>query len=243
MMKITAGSMHFKDLNSLVRQSQEKNITIYNCMGQRYIGAASNGKKITVKGTPGNALGCYLDGSDIIVHGNAQDATGDTMNTGRIIVHGNCGDTTGYGMRGGKIFARGDSGYRTGIHMKSYLDNPPVVVIGGAAGTFLGEYQAGGYIIVLGMNTKRKSIVGNFCGTGMHGGKMYLRCSLKDIPSSMPVQVKAEAATKEDMVEIDGYITEYCKLFKEDKEKILNHEFVVITPNSANPYHNLYVHI
>ena len=242
-MNITAGAMHFKDLNGLVRESEEKNITIDNCMGQRYIGAASSGKKITINGTPGNALGCYLNGSDIIVNGNAQDATGDTMNTGRIIVKGNCGDTTGYGMRGGKIFAHGDSGYRTGIHMKSYIGNPPVVIIGGAAGTFLGEYQAGGYIIVLGMNTQKKSIVGNFCGTGMHGGKMYLRCSLDEIPDSMPAQVKAELATPEDIAEIDEYLDEYCKLLKEDKKKILDHQFVVITPNSANPYHNLYVNI
>ena len=243
MMNITAGVMHFKDLNGLVRESEEKNITIDNCMGQRYIGAASSGKKITINGTPGNALGRYLSGSDIIVNGNAQDATGDTMNTGRIIVKGNCGDTTGYGMRGGKIFAHGDSGYRTGIHMKSYIGNPPVVIIGGAAGTFLGEYQAGGYIIVLGMNTQKKRIVGNFCGTGMHGGKMYLRCSLDEIPDSMPAQVKAELATPEDMAEIDEYLDEYCKLLKEDKKKILDHQFVVITPNSANPYHNLYVNI
>ena len=242
-MNITAGAMHFKDLNGLVRESEEKNITIDNCMGQRYIGAASSGKKITINGTPGNALGCYLNGSDIIVNGNAQDATGDTMNTGRIIVKGNCGDTTGYGMRGGKIFAHGDSGYRTGIHMKSYIGNPPVVIIGGAAGTFLGEYQAGGYIIVLGMNTQKKSIVGNFCGTGMHGGKMYLRCSIDQIPDSMPAQVQAEFATPEDMAEIDEYLDEYCKLLKEDKKKILDHQFVVITPNSANPYHNLYVNI
>ena len=242
-MNITAGAMHFKDLNGLVRESEEKNITIDNCMGQRYIGAASSGKKITINGTPGNALGWYLNGSDIIVNGNAQDATGDTMNTGRIIVKGNCGDTTGYGMRGGKIFAHGDSGYRTGIHMKSYIGNPPVVIIGGAAGTFLGEYQAGGYIIVLGMNTQKKSIVGNFCGTGMHGGKMYLRCSIDEIPDSMPAQVKAELATPEDMAEIDEYLDEYCKLLKEDKKKILDHQFVVITPNSANPYHNLYVNI
>lgn len=243
MMKITAGAMHYKDLNELVRTSSEKNITINDCVGQRYIGAASSGKKITVKGTPGNALGCYLNGSDIIIHGNAQDATGDTMNTGRIVVHGNCGDTTGYGMRGGKIFAHGDSGYRTGIHMKSYIGNPPVIIIGGAAGTFLGEYQAGGYIIVLGMNTDKENIVGNFCGTGMHGGKMFLRCCIEGIPKSMPKQVKAEQATPEDIDEIKEYIAEYCKLFKEDKEEILDHEFVVITPNSANPYENLYVNI
>jgi glutamate synthase domain-containing protein 3 len=34
--------------------------------------------------------------------------------------------------------------------MKAYEDDLPVLVIGGRAGSFLGEYQAGGIIIVLG---------------------------------------------------------------------------------------------
>lgn len=57
-------------------------------MGQRYIGCGVAGKTITVEGTPGNALGAYLDGSTIIVHGNGQDAIGDTMNNGEIFIHG-----------------------------------------------------------------------------------------------------------------------------------------------------------
>lgn len=50
-------------------------------------------------------------------------------------------DATGYAMRGGKIFVRGNAGYRAGIHMKAYKDKTPVLVIGGKAGSFLGEYQ------------------------------------------------------------------------------------------------------
>lgn len=239
-MKITAGDMHFKALNSLVRDSVEEDVTIDNCIGQRYIGAASKGKIITINGTPGNALGCYLDGSEIYVYGNCQEATGDTMNEGKIYVFGNCGDATGYGMRGGALYIHGNSGYRSGIHMKSYQDKIPVIVIGGAAGSFLGEYQAGGKIIVLGMNTDSQKIVGNFCGTGMHGGKMYLRCSLSDLPHNLPKQVIAQEATKEDLAEIEEEMTEYSKVFKEDKKAIFDHTFVVITPNTKNPYKSLY---
>lgn len=68
------------------------------------------------------------------------------MNEGDIIIHGNVGDACGYGMRGGRIFIEGDCGYRGGIHMKAYQEHFPVVVIGGKAGSFLGEYQAGGLI-------------------------------------------------------------------------------------------------
>ena len=53
--------------------------------------------------------------------------------------------------------------------MKAYEEKVPVMVIGGCAGSFLGEYQAGGVIVVLGIDSHAKKIVGNFPGTGMHG--------------------------------------------------------------------------
>ena len=111
-MIVHAGDMHFKALGDLVRDAPDKEIVIENCIGQRYIGAGSSGKKIEIIGTPGNALGAYLNGTDIVVRGNVQDAVGDTMNCGSIIVHGGAGDALGYAMRGGKIFIRGNVGYR-----------------------------------------------------------------------------------------------------------------------------------
>ena len=73
------------------------------------------------------------------------------MNAGEIVVHGRCGDAAGYGMRGGRILIRDDVGYRAGIHMKAYENHEPVLVIGADAGSFLGEYLAGGLILVLGI--------------------------------------------------------------------------------------------
>ncbi|NLM50860.1 MAG: glutamate synthase, partial [Clostridiaceae bacterium] len=121
--------------------------------------------------------------------GSGQDATGDTMDSGSIIVYGNCGDTTGYAMRGGEIYIKGNAGYRVGIHMKEYADKIPVIVVGGKVGDFLGEYQAGGIIVVLGIGVEGIP-VGAFCGTGMHGGKIYIRSS--QIPVGLPKQVVAE---------------------------------------------------
>lgn len=126
--------------------------------------------------------------------------------------------------------------------MKAYKDKLPVIVIGGAAGSFLGEYQAGGVIIVLGMHTDSKAIVGNFCGTGMHGGKIFLRCDEKDLPGNLPRQVVARQATEKDLQEVDEYLDDYCNAFDEKKKAILNHAFFVLEPDTKNPYKQLYTY-
>ena len=142
-------------------------------------------------------------------------------------------------MRGGKIFARGNAGYRAGIHMKAYQDKVPLMVIGGRAGSFLGEYQAGGIIIVLNLDTPQKKCVGFYPCTGMHGGKMFLRSSCEDI--SFPAQVTARPAAEEDMDELRSYLSEYCRLFSLELEEVLSAPFTVVTPDSRNPYRQMYV--
>ena len=125
------------------------------------------------QGVPGNDLACYLDGGRIEVFGNAQDQVGNTMDGGCIVVHGRCGDAAGYGMRGGQIFVRDGCGWRVGIHMKQFEDKRPAIVIGGDAGSFLGEYLAGGVIVLLGKP-------GRHLATGMHGGVIYLKHRIAD---------------------------------------------------------------
>ena len=230
---------HFSALNSQVRNTSDNNVTINGCMGQRYVATGSSDKLITINGTPGNALGAYLNGSVVVVNGNAQDATGDTMNGGEIIIHGSAGDATGYAMRGGKIYISGNTGYRAGIHMKAYKELRPVIVVGGRAGSFLGEYQAGGIIVVLGQNKDGLPIINNFCGTGMHGGVMYLRCD--KLPHAIPGQVRAEDVYGEDCPELVAIIDDYCRYFPEfDRDKLIKANFKKLTPNSDNPYKQLY---
>jgi len=239
-MIINASSIDFQELNRQIKSSDSEELTINNCLGQRYIGCGLPSGKIKIYGTPGNAMGAYMDGAEITVYGNAQDSIGDTMNEGSIYVHGSCGDTPGYAMRGGKIFIKGNAGYRAGIHMKSFKDKSPVLVIGGSAGSFLGEYQAGGRIIVLGLGSKEACPVGYFCGTGMHGGKIFLRC--EELPTSLPTQVKAKRADAKDLLEIEENIEQFCREFGHAKASIINHPFYVLTPNTKNPYRQLYVH-
>ena len=238
MRSIDASGMDFTVLNELLRSSHD-DVEISGCLGQRFIAAGMGRRRLVLHGVPGNALGAYLNGAEIEVFGNAQDAVGDTMNAGTILVHGSIGDTAGYAMRGGKIYVRGNAGYRAGIHMKAYQDHVPVLVIGGRAGTFLGEYQAGGIIIVLGLHTDGRPIVSNFPCTGMHGGKIFLRSRCGDV--LFPEQVTPRPAAKEDMEEIAGYLKEYCALFGLDEAGVLDAPFTVVTPDSANPYRQMYV--
>ncbi len=130
---------NFQTLNKRIRDAADSEIVLNGCIGQRYIATGLSDKNIVIHGTPGNALCAYLNGGSVSVYGNAQDATGDTMNNGKVVIYGNAGDATGYAMRGGKIYIHGNTGYRAGIHMKAYMDDKPVIVIGGRAGSFLGE--------------------------------------------------------------------------------------------------------
>ena len=238
MMLLDAKALNHQSLNELIRESGEE-IRLENVLGQRFIAAGMSGLTMDIYGTPGNALGAYLNGAEINVHGNAQDAVGDTMNSGRINVFGNIGDAPGYAMRGGRIYVKGNAGYRAGIHMKAYKEHLPVMIIGGRAGSFLGEYQAGGIIIVLGMGDDGKDIVANFPCTGMHGGKMYLRSKCEGI--HFPHQVTARPAAAEDMDEISDYLHEYCEVFGFDEKMVFDADFTVITPSSKNPYQQMYV--
>ena len=237
-MIIEAKELTHRAINDALRDS-EGDCTVTGCLGQRFIAAGMSGRSITVEGIPGNALGAYLNGATLTVHGNAQDAVGDTMNDGEIVIHGNVGDAAGYAMRGGRIFVQGDAGYRAGIHMKAYREKIPVMVIGGKAGSFLGEYQAGGVIVVLGLPEDGRRIVGNFPCTGMHGGKMILRCDCRDV--ALPDPVTARAATEEDLEEIRAYVAEYCRLFGADEAAVMASPFTVVTPDTKNPYKRLYV--
>lgn len=237
-MLLDAKGLDYQTLNRALRQAPF-DVTVMECCGQRFIAAGMKKKQITIHGIPGNALGAYLDGASVIVTGNAQDAVGDTMNAGKIIIHGNIGDAAGYAMRGGKIYVKGNAGYRAGIHMKEYKDTVPVMVIGGCAGSFLGEYQAGGIIVVLGLQLSNRKIIGSFPCTGMHNGRLFLRGTTEGIRFSP--NVCAKPATSDDMALIKDDLNEFCSLFDYDIHEILEKPFTVVTPNGKNPYRQMYV--
>jgi glutamate synthase domain-containing protein 3 len=238
---INAAGMDYRDFNSLLKSysNSTKRIDIYNVHGQRYIGAGlSSNVEIHIYGTPGNDLAAFMNGPTIYVHGNAQDGVGNTMNSGKVVIYGYAGDVVGYAMRGGKIFIRDDVGYRAGVHMKGYGDQRPIIVIGGTAQDFLGEYMAGGILIVLGLTLKNgESHKARFVGTGMHGGVIYVRGQLAHVGK----EVKITELEESDMALLRPIIEEFCNFFGFDINEILAEEFKKLVPVSTRPYGKLYV--
>ena len=234
-----------KEVNDLLRKAVadgKKKILLDDVCGQRYIGTDLDSNiKIDLYGTPGNDLGSFMNGPTINVYGNAQDGCGNTMNNGEIIVHGHAGDIAGFGMRGGKLFIRDDVGYRVGIHMKEYKDKKPVLVIGGFTQDFLGEYMAGGVLIVLGLTsqeTQRRTSA--FIGTGMHGGVIYIRGEVE--PYQLGKEVGVLDLSPDDIRDLYRNVKSYAKHFGKDADEIMDAGFIKLVPISSRPYGKLYAY-
>jgi glutamate synthase domain-containing protein 3 len=231
--EVDASGVLTKELNTQLRQVTSNGtgkIMLRNVCGQRYIGTdLDKPVDIEIFGTPGNDLGAFMNGPRIIVHGNAQDGCGNTMNKGEIIVHGHAGDITGLSARGGTIFIRDSVGYRTGIHMKEYKDTKPVIVVGGTAQDFLGEYMAGGILVLLGLNsTEPGKHAAKYVGTGMHGGVIYLRGSINDY--QLGKEVGTAELDQDDYRVLEKLVAEFASHFGYDAGEIMKHKFIKLFP-------------
>ena len=238
MQMIDARGLDHKAINQKLREAGDV-CALQGCCGQRFIAAGMADKAITIEGVPGNALGAYLNGASITVCGNAQDAVGDTMNAGEIVVHGSIGDAAGYAMRGGRIFIRDSAGYRAGIHMKAYKDKIPLMVIGGAAGSFLGEYQAGGVIVVLGLHTDGRPLVGNFPARACTAASCS--CAEAARTSASPVRFGSRPPETRNGRRSNGIRRNSASGSASSESRVLDAPFTVVTPDSKNPYKQMYV--
>lgn len=217
----------------------EKEITIKGCLGERYLGCGMKSGILRIEGTPGNALASYLDGGTVYVDGNAQDAAADTMNDGLVAIKGSAGDALAYGMRGGRVYVLGDAGYRAGVHMKAYEENRSILVIGGKTGSFLGEYLAGGIIIVLGLGDEGENITGYFCGNGMYAGTIYLRTENPPLNlSDKLTRREVEDAEKESILR--PIISDFASVFSLSPEEYLSGSFIAIEADKSKSYSQLY---
>ncbi|MFX1238311.1 MAG: hypothetical protein ACFFAS_07745 [Promethearchaeota archaeon] len=238
--------LNYRGLNEEVHQaikSNPKKIIINDACGQRFIAASLQGDlELEINGLPGNDLGIFMDGPKIVVNGNCEDQAGNTMNDGEIIVHGEGGDVIGLSARGGKIYIKKDVGYRVGIHIKEYEHKFPVIVIGGTAKDFLGEYMAGGLIIALGLKFENGNVMesdhpicGNELGTGIHRGKIVLRTD-EPLEDKLGIGAKLFDITEETKAEIAPFIDEFCEIFQIPKDLVYKKAFKVIKPISKRPF-------
>jgi len=245
--EIDAYQLRYKDLNIFIRQAVaggRTHLVLKNVNGHRYIGGGLHCERpvtIDIEGVPGNDLASFMNGPITInVSGNAQDAVCNTMNAGAVVVHGDAGDVCGYGMRGGRLYVRGNAGYRVAIHMKEYMDHCPVIVIGNSAQAFLGEYMAGGTLVVLGLDLDPgEPICGRSPATGMHGGRIFLR-------GRPPVKTGPETSCNdlddEDWNTLEPILTDYFQKMRLGACCLARDEFAALTPVSARPYGNVYAY-
>lgn len=244
-MEIDVDGLYYRDLNRQMWEANKNGTSSFvlkNVCGQRYIGSQVYGDAlIEIHGTPGNDLASFMEGPTIVVHGNAEDAVGNTMNSGRVIVHGHAGDVVGFSMRGGELYIKGNVGYRGAIHMKASLDKAPLMVVGGRARDFLAEYMAGGTLVVLGLGLPEgDSIVGRFAGTGMHGGKMFIRGQVE--PHQLGAEVGEVELTDEDRGRLKEIVAEYGRLFAVDVAALEPDDFTKYEPVTHRPYGKLYAY-
>lgn len=237
---INAKGLDFRTLNAKVRESVAKgytNITLINVLGQRFIadGIKNKDLRITINGVPGGDLGAFMDGPQIRVNGNADHAPGNTMTNGAIVIDGSAGDCVGHSMRGGTIIVKENVGYRVGIHMKQYQDQYPKIVIGGAARSFLGEYMAGGIILVLGRGEDKA--VDDYIGTGIHGGTIYIAGEIEE--RQLGIAASIRAFNEEDELVVKGLVDQYNANFGTDVD-VSSITFTKIQPISARPFSGLY---
>ena len=234
---VTLGTSHFKEANERVRAAlaEADVVELRDVCAQRYLGCAMPvGKRLEIHGVPGNDMASYLDGGAIEVFGNAQDQIGNTMNGGSIVIHGRCGDAAGYAMRGGRIFVRDGCGWRVGIHMKQYEGRRPAIVVGGDAGSFLGEYLAGGVIVLMGRP-------GQYLATGMHGGVIYLREPLA--ADEVPEGLVLEPVDADDRALLADLLGEYNAHFASDlgaPVEATGEGYYRLRPASSRPYASHY---
>jgi glutamate synthase domain-containing protein 3 len=242
---IDANGVYYRQLNEAVRAAiadGAKTIKLRNVNGQRYIGNGLSSKdvRIEIEGVPGGDMAMFMNGPTVVTSGNAQDGVANTMNAGTVYINGDAGDVLGYGMRGGRVFIKGDVGYRVGIHMKAFENLVPVICCGGDARAFFGEYMAGGVLVLLGYHTQfaDQPLVGPYCGSGMHGGVIYLRGTVEEWEVGKEVGIFA--ADETDMKTLRPIVEEWCRAFGDDVEDVMSKPFTKLTPTSHRPYGKLY---
>ncbi len=244
---IDARGIYYRQLNEMIRElvaAGERHIKVVNVRGQRYIGSGLTEKDLLleIEGVPGDDLAFCLGGPTVIVRGHGQNAVANTMDSGTVVMHGMGGDALAYGMRGGNLFIRDNAGYRVGIHMKEFKTRRPAIVIGGTTGDFLGEYMAGGTIVVLNRGNSADSVVGQAdktLATGIHGGALYIFNYA--VPAYMPgIGAKVSMPNGSDYQQVKPLVEEFCRHFELDAEAVLSREMVKIVSADSRPFGKFY---
>jgi glutamate synthase domain-containing protein 3 len=122
--------------------------------------------------------------------------------------------------------------------MKEFGAARPALVIGGTAKDYLGEYMAGGTIVVLGLATAEGiSPVGRNIGAGIHGGRIFVRGKLEKHQLGAGA-VMAEL-NDEDRAELAALLADYQQAFATQVPSDPA-QFTKIMPASSRPFSGHY---
>ena len=123
--------------------------------------------------------------------------------------------------------------------MKQYeVEARPILVVGGTAHSFLGEYMAGGLVLVLGIG-KEKAMTDRGIGSGIHGGEIIIRGEVDDY--LLGVGAKKFKFTEADLERIAPVIKSFCEQFGYDPKEFLDTNYTRIAPASSRPFASKYV--
>ena len=91
---------------------------------------------------------------------------------------------------------------------------------------------------MLGQHTDGKPVAGYFPCTGQHGGRVIFRGDVSGI--RFPEQVTPHAPTAEELAQLRPLVERWCALFGGDAAALMKGPFTVVTPDSRNPYRQMY---
>ncbi|AWR97661.1 glutamate synthase [Acidianus sulfidivorans JP7] len=250
---IDARNIGYKDLNKkiieVINNKNKREITIINVLGHRFIGInfPRAGVKLNLYGVVGNSMANLNENNEFYVYGNVADDCCDTMQGGKVVIKGDARDVLGQAFQSGYIFVRGNVGNRVGIQMRQYKDRKPYLIVGGMADDYVGEYMAGGMILIFGKGIRGEPI-GNYVGTGMVRGKILIRGRINpnkiglqpnkyemerflkalyidEIISSKDYEELKDKSYIEIMEKLQGEAKQYAKKLFEEKVGIPNYEY------------------
>jgi glutamate synthase domain-containing protein 3 len=123
--------------------------------------------------------------------------------------------------------------------MKEYKKQVPVLIAGGTAGDFLGEYMAGGILALLGLERQPGApLAGDYLGTGMHGGVIYLRGEVD--PFTLGKEVSVFDLDETDWSLLGPHLQDFCAAFGFNYDEVCAEKFCKLIPVSHRPYGRLY---
>lgn len=200
-------------------------------------------------GTLGSYGASYTSGvGSFELYGCAEQNAFEASSIRQVIIHGNVSMMFGNSYKGQVALVRGRADTRAFQQLRPYAGHEPVAIIGENAGTYAFKMMSGGVGMVLGLSQLGREdrdtpFVGEFLGTGMVGGRIYVRGNVPDTHIKRPAlqldiiahfaDLKDQALISEDVLreirhnpfgfERVKRLLENDPISKEHLDKILDH--------------------